>query len=49
VAAGGAIREMTLAQRVDRGDLWEKRARRIGQKTLQDNVLALSPQLKGRF
>jgi hypothetical protein len=38
-----------LAERVDRGDLAEEHARRIGTQVLRDNALALFPQLKGRL
>ncbi len=38
-----------LAERVDRGDLAEEHARRIGTQILRDNALALFPQLKGRL
>ena len=38
-----------LAERVDRGDLTEEHARRIGKQVLRDNALALFPQLKGRL
>jgi uncharacterized protein len=38
-----------LAERVDRGELTEEHARRIGQQVLRDNALALFPQLKGRL
>jgi predicted TIM-barrel fold metal-dependent hydrolase len=38
-----------LAERVERGDLTEEHARRIGQQILRDNALALFPQLKGRL
>ncbi len=35
-----------LAEKVDRGDLKEEHARRIGRQILRDNALALFPQLK---
>jgi predicted TIM-barrel fold metal-dependent hydrolase len=38
-----------LAERVDRGDLREEHARKIGQQVLRDNALALFPQLKERL
>jgi predicted TIM-barrel fold metal-dependent hydrolase len=38
-----------LAERVDRGELAEEDARRIGRQVLRDNALALFPQLKGRL
>ena len=38
-----------LAERVDRGDLGEADARRIGKQVLRDNALALFPQLKDRL
>ena len=38
-----------LAERVDRGDLTEEHARRIGKQVLRDNALALFPQLKDRL
>jgi predicted TIM-barrel fold metal-dependent hydrolase len=38
-----------LAEKVDRGDLLEEHARRIGQQILRDNALELFPQLKGRL
>jgi hypothetical protein len=38
-----------LAERVDRGDLAEEHARRIGTQVLRDNALALFPQLKTRL
>jgi predicted TIM-barrel fold metal-dependent hydrolase len=38
-----------LAERVDRGDLAEADARRIGRQVLRDNALALFPQLKDRL
>ena len=38
-----------LAERVDRGDLTEEHARRIGKQVLRDNALALCPQLKDRL
>jgi predicted TIM-barrel fold metal-dependent hydrolase len=38
-----------LAERVDRGDLAEEAARRIGRQVLRDNALALFPQLKARL
>ena len=38
-----------LAERVDRGDLTEEHARRIGKQVLRDNALVLFPQLKDRL
>jgi hypothetical protein len=38
-----------LAERVDRGDLAEEHARRIGKQILRDNALALFPQLEARL
>jgi predicted TIM-barrel fold metal-dependent hydrolase len=38
-----------LAEKVDRGDLTEEDARRIGKQVLRDNALALFPQLKDRL
>jgi predicted TIM-barrel fold metal-dependent hydrolase len=38
-----------LAERVDRGELTEEHARRIGQQVLRDNALALFPRLKDRL
>ena len=38
-----------LAEKVDRGDLTEEHAARIGRQILRDNALALFPQLKGRL
>jgi len=38
-----------LAERVDRGDLTEEDAKRIGKQILRDNALALFPQLKDRL
>ena len=38
-----------LAERVDRGDLLEEHALRIGRQILRDNALALFPQLKERL
>jgi hypothetical protein len=38
-----------LAERVDRGDLLEEHALRIGRQILRDNALALFPQLKDRL
>jgi predicted TIM-barrel fold metal-dependent hydrolase len=38
-----------LAERVDRGDLLEEHARRIGKQVLRDNALALFPRLKDRL
>jgi polyhydroxyalkanoate synthesis regulator phasin len=38
-----------LAERVDRGDLNEDDAKRIGKQVLRDNALALFPQLKERL
>jgi predicted TIM-barrel fold metal-dependent hydrolase len=37
-----------LAEKVDRGELHEAHARRIGRQILRDNALALFPQLKAR-
>ena len=37
-----------LAERVDRGDLLEEHARRIGRQIMRDNALELFPQLKRR-
>jgi predicted TIM-barrel fold metal-dependent hydrolase len=38
-----------LAERLDRGELAEDDARRIGRQVLRDNALALFPRLKGRL
>jgi predicted TIM-barrel fold metal-dependent hydrolase len=38
-----------LAERVDRGELREEHALRIGRQILRDNALALFPQLKSRL
>jgi uncharacterized protein len=38
-----------LAERVDRGDLREEHALRIGRQILRDNALALFPQLENRL
>jgi predicted TIM-barrel fold metal-dependent hydrolase len=38
-----------LAERVDRGELREEHAQRIGKQILRDNALALFPQLKPRL
>ena len=38
-----------LAEKVDRGDLREEHALRIGRQILRDNALALFPQLKDRL
>jgi hypothetical protein len=38
-----------LAEKVDRGDLHEEHALRIGRQILRDNALALFPQLKDRL
>lgn len=38
-----------LAEKVDRGDLTEEHAQRIGKQILRDNALALFPQLKERL
>ncbi|MBP7933839.1 MAG: amidohydrolase family protein [Phycisphaerae bacterium] len=38
-----------LAEKVDRGDLNEEHALRIGRQILRDNALALFPQLKDRL
>jgi predicted TIM-barrel fold metal-dependent hydrolase len=38
-----------LAERVDRGELIEEHARRIGQQVLRDNALTLFPQLKAKL
>ena len=38
-----------LAERVDRGELREDHAKRIGKQILRDNALALFPQLKDRL
>lgn len=38
-----------LAEKVDRGDLTEKHALRIGRQILRDNALELFPQLKDRL
>jgi predicted TIM-barrel fold metal-dependent hydrolase len=38
-----------LAEKVDRGDLTEEHALRIGQQVLRDNALELFPQLKERL
>jgi predicted TIM-barrel fold metal-dependent hydrolase len=38
-----------LAERIDRGELREEHAKRIGKQILRDNALALFPQLKDRL
>src|SRR5207249_12041161 len=38
-----------LAEKVDRGDLIEEHALKIGRQILRDNALELFPQLKGRL
>jgi predicted TIM-barrel fold metal-dependent hydrolase len=38
-----------LAEKIDRGDLREEHARRIGRQILRDNALKLFPQLKRRL
>lgn len=38
-----------LAERVDRGELAEEHARRIGRQVLRDNALALFPRLRARL
>ena len=38
-----------LAEKVDRGEISEDRARRIGKQILRDNALKLFPKLKGRL
>ncbi len=38
-----------LAERMERGELTEEHARRIGKQILRDNALALFPQLKERL
>ena len=38
-----------LAERVDRGDLREEHALRIGRQVLRDNALSLFPQLQSRL
>jgi hypothetical protein len=38
-----------LAEKVDRGDLKEEHALRIGRQVLRENALALFPQLTGRL
>jgi hypothetical protein len=38
-----------LAEKVDRGDLLEEHAQRIGRQILRDNALALFPQLQARL
>jgi hypothetical protein len=38
-----------LAERVDRGELIEEHALRIGKQVLRDNALTLFPQLKDRL
>ena len=38
-----------LAEKVDRGDLTEEHAARIGRQILRENALSLFPQLKGRL
>ena len=38
-----------LAEKVERGELREEDARRIGQQVLRDNALELFPQLKDRL
>jgi hypothetical protein len=38
-----------LAEKVDRGDLREEHALRIGRQILRDNALELFPQLKERL
>ena len=39
----------TLAEKVDRGDLREEHAARIGRQILRDNALELFPQLSERL
>ena len=38
-----------LAEKVERGDLLEEHALRIGRQVLRDNALALFPQLRSRL
>jgi predicted TIM-barrel fold metal-dependent hydrolase len=38
-----------LAERIDRGELSEEHAKRIGRQVLRDNALSLFPQLKARL
>ena len=38
-----------LAEKIDRGDLKEEHALRIGRQIMRDNALALFPQLKERL
>jgi predicted TIM-barrel fold metal-dependent hydrolase len=38
-----------LAEKIDRGDLLEEHAMRIGRQILRDNALGLFPQLKDRL
>jgi len=38
-----------LAEKVDRGDLLEEHANRIGRQIMRDNALELFPQLKDRL
>jgi predicted TIM-barrel fold metal-dependent hydrolase len=38
-----------LAEKIERGELLEEHAQRIGQQILRDNALALFPQLKDRL
>src|SRR5204862_6814913 len=38
-----------LSERIDRGELTEEHAKRIGRQVLRDNALALFPQLKDRL
>ena len=48
---GGIIAQMnsSWAVRVDRGELIEEHAKRIGKQVMRDNALALFPQLKKRL
>ncbi len=48
VATRTALAEV-LAEKVDRGDLTEEHAARIGRQILRENALSLFPQLKSRL
>jgi hypothetical protein len=48
VATRTALAEV-LAEKVDRADLTEEDATRIGRQILRENALALFPSLKGRL
>jgi predicted TIM-barrel fold metal-dependent hydrolase len=48
IATRAALAEV-LAEKVDRGDLAEDHAARIGRQILRENALSLFPQLKARL